>query len=237
MCLRCEVQRTPCVHQRFLTMERPLRRVNETFPRDAVLEPQANLLDQHTVVRGVVGGEALLARRIIAGIAPAYLHAAGDARDLGAVRLVPADQRTDDPRRIDVENLRLRIQRVAAEQRAVHRDVVETKNRSPSPVGLARHPDQALKRERADHQRPLPRRRSGIVRVVVQHRTIQRIQRLVRVVLLRQCHPRTMAKALAGGKILEVEADALPIPILADAMIGAEHGTLRCPGKPDAAYS
>ena len=93
------------------------------------------------------------------------------------------------------------------------------------PVGLARHPDQALKRERADHQRPLPRRRGGIVRVVVQHRAVQRIQRLVRVVLLRQCHARTVTEALAGGKILEVEADALPIPILADAMIGAEHGT------------
>ena len=97
-------------------------------------------------------------------------------------------------------------------------------------------PISRCKRERADHQRALPRRRRGIVRVVVQHRAVQRIQRLVRVVLLRQRHAGTMAEALAGGEILEVEADALPIPVLADAMIGAEHGTLRCPDKPGAAY-
>jgi hypothetical protein len=46
-----------------------------------------------------------------------------------------------------------------------------------------------------------------------------------------------MAESLADGELLEVQADALPIPVLADAMIGAEHPSLRCPARPGAAYS
>src|SRR6185437_6302498 len=45
-----------------------------------------------------------------------------------------------------------------------------------------------------------------------------------------------MAKALATGKILEVEADTLAIAVLADQVVGTEHGSLRCPRPAGAAY-
>ena len=65
----------------------------------------------------------------------------------------------------------------------------------------------------------------------MQHRAVQGIQCLVRIVLLRQRHTGTMAKALARGKILEIQADALSIAVLADPVIGAEHGSLRLSGQ------
>jgi hypothetical protein len=62
----------------------------------------------------------------------------------------------------------------------------------------------------------------------MQHRPIQRIQRFIRIVLLRQRDARAVAEALAGCEILEVEAVALPVAVLADAVVGREQGASPC---------
>ena len=37
---------------------------------------------------------------------------------------------------------------------------------------------------------------------------------------------------MARREVFEIEADALQVAVLADAVVGAEHGTLRCPASP-----
>jgi hypothetical protein len=173
----------------------------------------------------MVGGEAVLKCRIARCVAPFDRHAAGDPGDLGSIGLAAADQRPDDRRRrIGVEDFRFRIQRIAAEQRAIHRDVVKAEDCAASAVGLACHADQPLQSERADHERSLPRGRRGIVRVVMQHRTVQRVQRLVRIVLLRQGDAGAMAEALSGRNVFEIEAVAFLIAVVVDAVVSSEHG-------------
>ena len=118
--LRRQVQRAPGVHQRFLAVEGAARRVDEAFAGNAVLEPQAGLFHQRAVVRCMIGGKALVLRRIIARIASLDRHAAGDARDLGAVGLVAADQRADR-RRVCIHLAVPRIRHTACRRRTADR--------------------------------------------------------------------------------------------------------------------
>ncbi len=183
--LRRQFQRASRVARYLLAVEAAIWCMHERLAGHAVLEPQPDLFNQCPVLGRMVGGEAVLKRRIARCIASFDRHAAGDPGYLGSVGLVAANRCPDgSTRRIGVENFRFRIQRIATEQWAIHRDVIEAENCPAAAVGLARHADQPLQGERADHQRALPRGRRGVVRVVMQHRSVQRVQRLVRIVLL-----------------------------------------------------
>jgi hypothetical protein len=57
----------------------------------------------------------------------------------------------------------------------------------------------------------------SVVGVVMEHRGVQRVERLVEVVLLRERDPRPVLEPLADGELLEVEAEALLVAGLAHA--------------------
>ncbi len=126
--LRRQVQRTPGVHQRFLGMECPCRRVHEAFAGTQSSNHRPDLFDHRAVVRDMIRREALL-------LAPGRRPHRADSiamRQVMRATSVPSalwpriNVRTV-PAVIDVEHLGFGIQRIAAEQRAVHGDVVEAR--------------------------------------------------------------------------------------------------------------
>src|SRR5579872_119590 len=205
------------------------RRMDEAFAGNAILEPQSYLFDERAIARRMVRIEASFRRRDVGSSAPLHRHATGNPRDFRSVSLVAVDQSPDARRSLlYIEDFGFSVQRVTAEQRTVHRDVVETQDCPALTVRLARHANQTLKRQRTDHQWTMPVGCSGIMRIKMQHRSVQRIQRLVSIVLLRQRNARAMAKPLARCEILEIEAVALLVALLADQVIVAEHGVTQC---------
>ena len=60
------------------------------------------------------------------------------------------------------------------------------------------------------------------MRVVVEHGGVQRVERLVEVVLLRERDARPVLEALADGELLEVETEALLVARLARTEVGVE---------------
>src|SRR5215470_13461912 len=106
-----------------------------------------------------------------------------------------------------------------------HRDAVDAENRA-APVPAARnHAEQPLHRHGAHAERLPPLGLRRVVTVEVKLRVVNEIDRVLAVILLRDVDAGTMADAHALVQILEAQAEALAVAVLADADVSVEtHG-------------
>ena len=107
------------------------------------------------------------------------------------------------------QNLRFRIQGVAAKHRRRHGYAGKALDASTPGKGFGGHANKILQRDGTYHQRMLPTGLRRIVVVVMQHGCIERVQRFHHIVLLAHRHTGAMHKMLPDCKVFKVESGAL----------------------------